>query len=125
MMRLVIMSQREPDPDEDKEAADAAIEPLFELVAGPEPAADSRRRPGDQQIPNRAVEIEDDAEEQECQRLRRRIRQNKLRQKREKKQRNLGIQDICEKALEKNAPHRGRPVASGNRRGLSRALRSD
>jgi hypothetical protein len=111
---LAVVGQRKADTDAYKESADAAIEPLFELVAGPEPAADSRRRPGDQQIPNRAVEIEDDAEEQECQGLRRRIRQNKLRQKREKKQRNLGIQDICEKALQKDAPHRGRLAASGN-----------
>src|SRR5579859_4596509 len=58
---LALVGQRKPDPDEDKEAADATIEPLFELVAGPEPAADSRRRPGDEQIPNRAVEIEDRA----------------------------------------------------------------
>ena len=111
---LAIMGQRKPDPDEYKEAADAAIEPLFELIAAPEPAADSRGRPGDEQIPNRAIEIEDGAQEQECQWLRRRIRQNKLRQKREKKQRNLGVQDICEKALEKDAPHPGRPAARGN-----------
>src|SRR3981189_602349 len=38
---LTIMSQRKSDPDEDKDAADAAIEPLFELIAGPESAADS------------------------------------------------------------------------------------
>ena len=56
---LAIVGQCEPDPDEYKEAPDAAIEPLFELIAGPEPAADSRRGPGDEQIPNRAVEIED------------------------------------------------------------------
>jgi hypothetical protein len=57
------MSQRKSDPDEYKEGADAAIEPLLELVAGPEPAADPRRRPGDEQIPNRAIEIENRAQE--------------------------------------------------------------
>jgi len=56
---LAIVGQCKPDPDEYKEAPDAAIEPLFELIAGPEPAADSRRGPGDEQIPNRAIEIED------------------------------------------------------------------
>jgi hypothetical protein len=41
------MSQGKSEPDEDKEGTDAVIEPLLELVAGPESAADSRRRPGD------------------------------------------------------------------------------
>jgi hypothetical protein len=59
----VIASQRKSDADEDKEASDAATEPGFELVAGPEPAADPRRRPSDKQIPDRAVEIEDRAQE--------------------------------------------------------------
>jgi len=60
---LAIMSQRKSDPNEYEESADAAIEPLLEFVAGPESAADSRRRPRDEQIPNRAVEIEDRAQE--------------------------------------------------------------
>src|SRR3982074_2751689 len=60
---LAIMSQCKSDPDEDKAAPDAAIEPLLELIAGPESAADSSRRPCDEQIPNRAIEIEDRAQE--------------------------------------------------------------
>src|ERR1700738_2823485 len=60
---LAIMSQRKSDPDENKQAADAAVEPLLEPVAGPESAADSSRRPGDEQIPNRAIEIEDGAQD--------------------------------------------------------------
>ena len=60
---LAIMSQRQPDPDEYKESPYAPIEPRLEWVAGSEPAAESRSRPGDEQIPNRAIEIEDRAEE--------------------------------------------------------------
>src|SRR5450631_1030858 len=119
---LTIVSQRQPDSHKYKYSPDAAIEPLFEGVAGREPDADARRRPGDEQIPYRAVEIEDDTQEQERQGLRRGIRQNKLRQKRQKKQRYLGVQDICEKALEKDAPYRGRPTARVNWRRLYRAL---
>src|ERR1700688_1947203 len=119
---LTIVSQRQPNADKYEDSSDAAIEPLFEGVAGREPDADARRRPGDEQIPYRAVEIEDDTQEQERQRLRRGIRQNKLRQKRQKKQRYLGVQDICEKALEEDAPHRGRPTARGNWHRLNRAL---
>src|SRR5258708_25901947 len=48
---LAIVGQCKPAPDEYKQAPDAATEPLFELIAGPEPAADSRRGPGDEQIP--------------------------------------------------------------------------
>src|ERR1700738_3514869 len=84
---LAIMGQCKPEPDKYREPPNAAIERLFELIAGPEPATDSRRGPGDEQIPNRAVEIEDGAQDQKCQWLRGRIRQNKLRQKRQTKQR--------------------------------------
>src|ERR1700721_1599940 len=65
------MSERQPDADENEEAADAAVEPLLESAACVEPAADSRRGPSNQQIPQSAVEVEDDAQEQECQGFRR------------------------------------------------------
>src|ERR1700682_2227613 len=111
VISLTITRQRQADADKYENRTDAAIEPYLQAVACAEPAADARRRPGDDQIPYRAVEIEDCTQDQECQRLRWGIRQHKLRQKGQKKQRHLGVQDICEKALEKEAPHCCRPIS--------------
>ena len=106
---LAIVGERQPQPDEDEHTADAAVEPLFESRAWAERGADSRRQPRHQEIPKRAVDVEDQAEKQKCQRIRR-LRIDELRKKCQKEQRNLGVQDIGEKALQKNAAQRSEPA---------------
>src|SRR5580692_2839979 len=112
MLTSSFMCQRKPQADKYKDAADAAIEPFFEHAARAEPAREPGRRPSDEQVPNRPIEIEYRAEEQERQRFGSRIRCDELREKRQKKQSHLGVQDIGEKALQEYAPHR-RPPAIG------------
>jgi hypothetical protein len=59
---LAIVGEHKPQPDEYKNAADAAIEPCFDGVVCGEAAAEPRGRPCDEQIPNRTVQIEDRAQ---------------------------------------------------------------
>ena len=77
--------------------------------AAPQDAAtDRRRRPRDEEIPERPVDVEDRAQEQEGERFVRRISRDELRQEREEEKRHFRVQDVGEKALREDAAQRCR-----------------
>src|SRR6201995_3674160 len=51
---LMLMRERQTNPDENEQAADAAVEPPVECIAGTEGTAEFRRGPSDGQIIDRA-----------------------------------------------------------------------
>jgi len=66
----------------------------------------SRRRPRHEEVPHRAVHVEDEAEHEERERLVGSVRRDELRQEREEEERDLRVERVGEAALEEYRPQR-------------------
>src|SRR5688572_28113074 len=98
---LTVMRRDELHAQVYEQHADGAVQPRGDAPGAIE-AHHPGGRPGDQQVPQRAVEIEDAAEKHERQRLARRCCIDELRQEGEEEQRHLGVEDVGEKSLQED-----------------------
>src|SRR3954454_16696975 len=90
----LVPAQGEPHAENDEQPADAAVEPDREASVPHQAAAHPRRRPCNEEIPQRAVEVEDRAEKQESHRLAWGGRVDELRQEGEKDEGHLRISTL-------------------------------
>src|SRR5207245_155457 len=118
--RLLSLRQREPCAESDEQGTERPVEPGHRAAAQSKLTAQARCGPGDQEVPQRSVGVEDGTEQDKGERLVRRIGIDELRQEREKEKRDLRIEHVGEETLRKNLRQRCRRRQRGGYSGRSR-----